>query len=130
MPLQQFDERIAVVFAAQQDDTFNPATVMELVAQGSTETRVDQLLLRNTDTVDHFLTLMDYDGFSNAPLAIITVTAGSGAAGTAPLDAVPLVFGTVYQFYIVPIQHALRATWDAAPASGKFVGWVVKGGQF
>lgn len=130
MPLQQFDERDALTFAATQDSTFNPATIMDLTGNPASTRRIDQLLLTNSDTVAATFTFILFDGTNNFKWADISVPAGSGHGTVPPVDAIAQLFGANQPFILLPNGNALHGQWSAAPASGKLLGWCVKGGSF
>lgn len=130
MPLQQFDERDPILFAATQDSTFNPATIMDLSGNAATARRVDQVLLTNGDTTDKTFTFILYDGSTNAQVMDINVPAGTGHGAIVPIDAIATLFGATYPFVILPNSNAVHGKWSAAPAAGHLLGWVLKGGSF
>lgn len=129
MPLQLFDERVPFLFAATQDSTWTPATIMHLVDTNPLATqRVDQILLSNSDTVTHTFTLIIFDGTISTYFATIAVPAGSGQAAVGPVDVIATVFGTVLPYATLQPGYGIYGKWEAAPASPHLVGWLVKGG--
>lgn len=129
MPLQQFDERQVIAFQVNLGSTATPGTFTVLVNLSAADAQIDSLMMGNTDTVDHVVTISRSTS-AISQIGSIKLPAGAGN-GTVPLvDAIAALQPSNHPFWRSNIADILYWTCDAAPASGKLLFAAGQGGYF
>jgi len=116
MPFQVFNE-VNFVIATHQFDDASWSTRWDLMSQSLTVTRVDFIQITNRDSIDHTVNVVMHLSGIDYTAASVTVPAGSGTAGVAPVDLVaaqapPLFQGFVsdnFDWYSVTISEAVSS---------------------
>jgi hypothetical protein len=126
---QVFDYRQILQANDQITDTYGGGYSNLLSATGA-GFGVDEILLSNSDTVDHVVTLALGTGDDQYLLGSVKVVAGSGHDGTHPtVSFFSLLPATLSRFNQIPGQDLYKKL-DAAPSSGKVVAFQIFGGKY
>ena len=87
MGLQAFDETLAVL-AQENLVNANGTAYSALVPSGTGQKRLDAIVTTNTDAIAHVVNLQVTVGATSTFLGSVSVPAGAGVGGVAPVDLI------------------------------------------
>lgn len=129
MPLQQFDERLALAVAVVMTSAYVAGTSTDLVPISPQTSRVDALQGINTDTVIHTGEILLNNGSTYVSIGGFSLPAGAGVGATPPVDLLAAILPSAMHYITFPGTYKLAVALDAAPAAGKTCTVVALGGQ-
>lgn len=129
MPLQIFDERAPANAACyiQAAQGLNPVT---LRTAGSVGGRIDDVLMSNSDTIAHVIIFGMTIGANPYVIASISVPAGAGSGGTAPVRLFDTQMPVQQAGWVLNPLGVVTAAVEVAVAATKTVTIVALGGDF
>lgn len=127
MGLQSFDERIPVVAALHILAAAGTAYV-NVAVQNLGTYRIDDILLSNSDAIAHVVTIAVRSGATDYPIASISVPAGSGGGGVAPVAVGATQLPTGQGGWLFANTQDLRAKVEVVMTGATFVDVVAYGG--
>jgi hypothetical protein len=127
MGLQSFDERIPVVGVLHILAAGGTAYA-NVVAQNLGTYRIDDILLSNSDTIAHVVVIAVRSGATDYPLASISVPAGAGSGGVAPVAVAATQLPIGQSGWLFANTQDLRAKVEVVMTGATFVDVVAYGG--
>jgi len=119
MPNNQFSETKPLQNFLQIVNA-NGTTVLQLTTQTDRSQRWDTILLTNTDTIAHVVRLFTHIATTQVLLGSVSVPAGAGTLGAAPVELLAAVFPATTQgcvlvqgnYLMISVEVAVVATFS------------------
>lgn len=121
MGLGQFNEIYPLVDQVTVDSTYTPGTATPVGAETGPQKRYDAVLVSNSDTVAHDMTIAVVQGASTVVQGTISIPARSGYDGNFMASVFAILYPAAYQQLVFPANGYLSFSLAVAPGAGTTV---------